>query len=454
MPLATALPHSATPSASPVLAVPDTPEQRRAQDLLTDEPGVYGYVVLTPDGTVLASRNSSTPFITASLYKLILMADIYQRIENGALESDQWIHLEATAFDIVGDMYFAFDDIGAWFPLEDYLFAVGAYSSNAAARTLLGLTSPESLRNTALAIGMDRTYLFADLADVPFWPPTPGHDASVEDVALSQRYLEGSAAYGSINVTTPLDMARYQFALMHGALISPWVSEQIAAVLERQLIRDRIPFYFDEDTRVLNKPGNLEDAVNDVGVMYLPDGPRAIAMLAQAVPDTDRATLVQQRLALIASGAEDIPPMPNGADEERIGTDDGVGWAHPYHRGFNFSQSVVAPMGSSMGRGQSRCAGTTSSRRPKDSMALTGRCRLKGIVQALAMICMLGILTGCGDGFDDGTDPPSSPTPDPAKLPMGREDCLPPHWPDSGLPSNPLGRCRKVCTRRHREQPH
>jgi beta-lactamase class A len=346
-----------------MLTLPDTPEQLRSQDLLRDEPGVYGYFVLDADGNIVASRNSTTPFITASLYKLILLADIYQRIEDGALESNQWILLEGMAFDIAGDMYFAFDDIGGWFTLEDYLFAVGAYSSNAAARTLLRLTSPESLRNTALAIGMERTYLFADPADLPFWPPTPGHDASVDDVALSQRYLEASAAYGTINVTTPLDMARYQLALMNGALISPWVSEQIAAVLEQQLIRDRIPFYFGEDVRVLNKPGNLEDAVNDVGVVYLADGPRVIVMLAQAVPDTDRATLVQQRLALIASGAEDIPPMPSNSGEDEVGGYVGDGSSDPHRRRLIHLQPAIARMMASGRTGQSRPAGTNRSRR-------------------------------------------------------------------------------------------
>lgn len=43
-------------------------------------------------------------------------------------------------------------------------------------------------------------------------------------------------------------------------------------------------------------------------------------MLSQAVPGTKRATLIEQRLALIASGAEEIPPMPTDIVE-----DEGVG---------------------------------------------------------------------------------------------------------------------------------
>jgi len=305
---ATPDPVAAMPQVLPIRTLPDTPEQRRATDLVAGEPGVYGFVVLEADGTVVASLNSTTPFITASTYKLVLMADMYRRIESGSLDADETILLDESMFDEAGDMYFSYDDLGSAFPLQEYLFAVGAYSSNASARTLLTLTTPDELRATAVRIGMEQTYLFTDPTHLSFWPPKPGVDASAGDVALAQSYLEDAAAEGPVNVTTPLDMARYQLALANGTLISPWVSEQIADILEQQLIRDRIPFYL-EDIRVLNKPGNLEDAVNDVGVIYLPEGTRAIAMLSQAVPDTAVATLLEQRLALIATGSSEIPPI-------------------------------------------------------------------------------------------------------------------------------------------------
>jgi hypothetical protein len=67
--------------------------------------------------------------------------------------------------------------------------------------------------------------------------------------------------------------------------------------------------------RVYNKPGNLVDAVHDVGVVYLKDGPRAIATMSMAVPNDDRATLVLQRLAMIAIGETDIPPVPDEVED-------------------------------------------------------------------------------------------------------------------------------------------
>ena len=315
----TPLAPPASPAASPVPVVravpirevPDTIEQYAASELLAGEPGVYGYVVLESDGTVVASINGTTPFITASTYKLILMADILWRVESGMYELDDTIPLTEEAFGEWGDMYFSDADLGMEFTIEEYLYATGAWSSNAAARTLLTLTTTDMLRMTAMFIGMDHTWLFVDPGELPIWPPGKGPDATREDWNLALEYLEESAAAeGVVNITTPLDMARYQLAVINDTLISPWVSQQVATILEQQVIRDGLPHFLDGEYPTLSKPGNLPDAVNDVGAIFLPDGPRAVAMMSLEVPDVWWATQLQQRLALIATGEVDVPPMP------------------------------------------------------------------------------------------------------------------------------------------------
>jgi beta-lactamase class A len=304
-PLVTAIP---TPTATPhpLSSIPESPEQEAARTLLNGQSGVYGFVVLAEDGSVISAYNSTTPFVTASTYKLILMADIYRRIEAGELELDEWLYLDPSLFDASGgDMYYTWEESGTWKPVSDLLYAIGAWSSNVAALTLLPYTTPKDLRATAASIGMTRTYLFVDPRDVPFWPPQPGIDSSPEDIALAREYIEGSAAEGPVNITTPYDMAVYNLGLLHGTVISPWVSEQILDILRSQAIRDRLPVYL-WDIPVANKPGNLEGVVNDVGLLFLPEGTRAVAALSENVPDDIHATSVLQLLGLIASGSTDI----------------------------------------------------------------------------------------------------------------------------------------------------
>ena len=302
--------------AQPVTTIPTTMEQQLAADLVAGEPGIYGMVVLEADGRVVVSINGTTPFITASTYKLIVMADILHKVEQGTLALGDWIELTDYNFGGGLDNYFTPDQVGMSFPVEELLIGVGVYSSNASAHSLLDLTTAESLNATAAAIGMDRTRLFAGIDDLPWWPPEPAIDATEEEVSAAIAYLEGEFAIGPANISTPLDMARYNLAIINDTLISPWISEQVANILLGQAIRDRIPHFLDGDVTTLDKPGNLEDAVNDVGVIFLPAGARPLALMAQAVPDEDWTTWIEQRLALVAAGYSDYPAMPSGSDQE------------------------------------------------------------------------------------------------------------------------------------------
>jgi hypothetical protein len=66
-------------------------------------------------------------------------------------------------------------------------------------------------------------------------------------------------------------------------------------------------------------------------------------------------------------------------------------------------------------------------------VALTGRWEPKGIANKLALLFILGILSGCRDDLDAGSDRPITPTPDPATLPMSREESLPLFGQTAGL---------------------
>lgn len=296
--------------------VPTSPEQSATIQLLQGEPGVYGVAVLGPDGKLLVSHNAHLPFVTASTYKLVLMADILKKVETGELSLQQTYPLDPALFDAgEGDMYFPDDQAGTMATLDDLLFAAGAYSSNVAGLTMLKLTTPESLRETAEQIGMNETWLLSDPTSLPIWPPQAAPDTSQADADAARAYIETAAQSGPVSLSTPFDMATYMLKLSTNALISPFVSDKIIAILDGQMIRDRLPYLQPPDVKVIDKPGNLEDVVNDVGILYLPSGEtRTAALLTQGVPDDVHTTEVEQRLGLIATGNFDIPPYDTTAE--------------------------------------------------------------------------------------------------------------------------------------------
>lgn len=306
VPTATSTPLP-TPTPMPNGYWPDTAEQAATHALLGDQSGVYGFVVMEANGDVVSSYNSKTPFVTASTYKVVLMADILKRVEKGELSLDQQVWLDPALFDKSGgDMYFLWSDANTYKPLSELVFAVGAWSSNVSALTLLTLTTPAALNETAHEIGMERTYLFANPSELPYWPPKPGLDSSQEDIDMAMAYIDESFKdEGWVNITTPYDMAIYQLGLINGTVVSPWVSEHIVNILLENTIRDRLPAYL-WDIPVADKPGNLVGVVNDTGILFLDSGPRAVAAYSEAVPDDLHATDVLALLGLIAAGNTDL----------------------------------------------------------------------------------------------------------------------------------------------------
>ncbi len=319
-PTATSGSASVTPalgmSASPV-TLPGTPTSNARSDavahLLEGERGIIGVVMARPEGDMLVSRNADTPFIAASLYKLILLADIYRRIEAGELALSDSLVLRRDYFPAAGELpdgYWDEDALGSSVTVEEALFATGAYSSNIGARALLSLTDTASLNAMAQRLGLTSTHLFvADLDQLADWPPQPGPGTSAADLRVAIDFITTSAAEGPVNITTPRDMARFFELLWKGEVVSPSISTEILHILSQQAVDDRFPFLVPTSAIVAHKTGNLDHVVHDVGIIQAPDGPIIVAAMVEAAPDDDRATQIIQRLARIAYGRYDIPAL-------------------------------------------------------------------------------------------------------------------------------------------------
>jgi beta-lactamase class A len=313
----TMVPTQGTTLPSSPIAVAATPEldpnvAAAVDKLLAGADGVYGVVLMKPDGKLLYSRNATTPFIAASLYKLILMAEIYQQRERGDIEFTDTVALEEEYFPLwneTPDPYFPLTYIGADVTIEEALFATGAYSSNVSARALLTLTSPEELERTAQELGLSDTHMFVDIAELENWPPTGSTDMLLDQADDAFSFIEAAAVDGPVNITTPNDMCLYFTKLMRGEIVNPHVSQEIFGILEQQKIGDRFPMLLPEGTRLVHKTGNLEHVVHDVGIIYGPNGPVILAALAEGQTNDELAYQVIQRLASIAYGESKVLPL-------------------------------------------------------------------------------------------------------------------------------------------------
>jgi beta-lactamase class A len=309
-----------SPTVNPTAPVETTPEIVRTQlvdavdGLLREEPGVYGVVILDATGDYQYARNSDLPFVSASLYKLVLLADVYQKIESGEISLTDTIKLREEFFegeDASEDGYFSPGDVNSDVTIEEVVYATGAYSSNVAAEALLSLTNQARLERMARQIGMNHTHFRTRPQNIDGWPgvlASPDDQDAMEAVA----FCEAQAAIGPINVTTPNDIATYFRKLLSGQVVSHDASAGIINVLAQQVVGDRLPWFI-PGVPIAHKTGNLDHVVHDAGIIYASEDPIIIAALSEGQPDDDHATQVIQRLGLIATGTFEIPPFTETA---------------------------------------------------------------------------------------------------------------------------------------------
>ncbi len=266
------------------------------------------------DGETIYSRNCTTPFIAASLYKLVLLANIFQQRESGELRFDQVVTMQPDYFPNETeppDSYFDLSMVGGTDTIDDLVFAAGAYSSNVAARALLDLTSDVALNTTAGELGMVDTHLFVDPVSLPNWPPTPSDNTRAADTEAAMRFAAQSASEGPINLTTPCDMARYFLLLQQGQIVSQQASADLLDILSQQAVDDRFPVLLPTGATMAHKTGNLDHVVHDVGIIYRDNQPTILIAMSEAMDDDERSTELIQRLALIAYSDSRASALPS-----------------------------------------------------------------------------------------------------------------------------------------------
>jgi len=278
-----------SPAPLPSSDVDATRLTRELDVLLGNEPGVYGVVVMTPEGQTLYSRNRDVPFVAASLFKLVVMASVFELEANGKLTQDE--------------------ELPGWGTVNDALHAMIVHSDNGSTQVLIervGGIGP--VNATARRLGLDHTQLDVDAGWLDGVPEEPSRDSTRDSIQQGKEFVAANAATEAVDVTTPDDMARFFRLLLDGRLVSEAASKSMLELLAKQEITDRLPVLLPPNTVVAHKTGNLPNVIHDAGIISTPDGPLIVAALTEAMPEQGRAFEVIQQLALIVYENAERPP--------------------------------------------------------------------------------------------------------------------------------------------------
>ncbi len=212
--------------------------------LVSTFPGGAGLWIADPNVSApLYSHDADEPIITASLYKLGVLAEAERRVDTGELHYSDIITIEDE--DITEDG--SFEVAGTELTLDQALEAMITISDNGAALAMWHVLGPENINATLQRIGIKDFHVFLN------WD---------ED-----------------NVATPRAVGTLLTLLAKRQLISAAASDRMLARLERQQINDRLPAELPEGVVVAHKTGNLPGLTHDAGIIFTPTGPRVVVAM-------------------------------------------------------------------------------------------------------------------------------------------------------------------------------
>ena len=235
-------------------------------------PGGAGLWIADPNvAKPLYSHNADEQVVTASLYKLALMAEAERRVEAGDLKYADTVTIEDD--DITDDG--SFEPAGTKMSLDEALEAMITISDNGTARALWHILGPRNVNATLQAQSVSDFHVQLDLD---------------ED-----------------NVATPRAVGTFMTLLAKRQLISTAASDRMLARLGRQQINNRLPAALPEGVVVAHKTGNLPGLTHDAGIVYTKFGPRIVVAMTWDAYEQDADAFIADVGSLVYSAVLEPP---------------------------------------------------------------------------------------------------------------------------------------------------
>ena len=243
--------------------------------------GVMGVAIVDlTDGRALL-RNADRVFATASSIKLPVLIELYRQ--------DEQARAGATGKAKLDDLY-TFDpkDLVDDSPVmaglapgvtrvtnRDLAQFTVAVSDNAAANVLIDRVGTNNVNAMLRSVGLTKTMLRRKMMDI------------------------AAARRGDENVGTAQEFTRLLQALYEGKLLNADSTKQLIKQLSTPK-QGYLPRDLPENVQMANKPGDLEGIRNDIGIVFTPNRPFAIAVMTTYNRDDRAAERAIGEVALAA----------------------------------------------------------------------------------------------------------------------------------------------------------
>jgi len=225
-------------------------------------------------------------FPTASVVKLPLLVTLYEDAIAGRIDlSERVTYREDTK--VAGSGVLQFLDDGLNPTLRDLAVLMMSVSDNTATDLLFDRVGKARIESTMGRLGLesirvpfDIREMLMELVDMDHTQPG-GYDELRNLLRLSAGSGGRSMIPEQADRTTPADMCRLLELIESRAILDPESCTAIIELLKRIQSATRIPGLLPKGTVVAHKTGSYRRLRNDVGIVYAPNGPYAVALFAR-----------------------------------------------------------------------------------------------------------------------------------------------------------------------------
>jgi beta-lactamase class A len=236
---------------------PDSQLQSIVNDVVGNLPGTWGVAVKKLDTGQFAEYNGDVQQVSASLYKLWVLDDLYYQASNGQLDLDN----DATVTS--DDAYYDVQQ-------QDVVVSPGtSLSYRDAARLMITISDNTSAAMLVRQLGPDNINAF------------------MQQNGLTHSLLDWSGV--GDNMTTPLDMMHELELIATSRMVDAESSAEMVNMLLDQQINNRLPVNLPPEARIAHKTGDLDNLLHDAGIIYGPTGPFVIVAMASNLDDLNEA---------------------------------------------------------------------------------------------------------------------------------------------------------------------
>lgn len=248
-------------------SAPDSPDselQAIVQEVVGELPGTWGVVVKKLDTGQYAVLNGDTQQVSASLYKMWVLAELFRQHKAGIVDLDAYVSV--TGSDAWYDAML--DDLrlpaGTSLTLRRAAYLMITVSDNTAAALLVRVLGPDNI------------------------------NYFMQQTGLSDSLLDWSGI--GDNLTTPNDVLRVMEMLATSRMVDADASKQMIDIMLDQQVNNLLAPGLPEGTPFAHKHGALNALLHDAGIVYGPSGPFVIVVMSSRLDSHSTASENMPRL--------------------------------------------------------------------------------------------------------------------------------------------------------------